>query len=71
MHDTHAWECIPYDGDMRTLLILTALGTVALAGDKEWAPGVKYTTDWKAAIKEAHSTGKILFIYNGWQRAKV
>ena len=56
---------------MRTLLILSTLGATALAGDKEWAPGISYTTDWKAAIKEARSTGKILFVYNGWQREKV
>ncbi len=43
----------------------------AFAGDKEWAKGVPYTTDWKDAIRQAHATGKILLIYNGWEREKI
>ena len=58
-------RCLP----LATLLFL---GTTAIAAEKkEWAPGVPYTTDWKAAIKQAHNTGKILVIYNGWQREKI
>ena len=34
----------------------------------EWADGVAYTTDWKAAIKAVQQSGKMLFIYNGWAR---
>ena len=34
----------------------------------EWADGVAYTTDWKEAIKAVQRTGKMLFIYNGWER---
>ena len=55
----------------RTLFSILALGAAALAGDKEWAKGVTFTTDWKAAIREARNTGKILFIYNGWERAGI
>ena len=36
--------------------------------DHQWAEGIPFTTDWDAAIKEAKQTGKILFIYNGWQK---
>jgi hypothetical protein len=78
--------CAPRTPVLRTLVlcaaaVLPALPAIpALAGgdkdkdkdkDKEWAEGVPYLTDWKAAIKEASNTGKILFIYNGWQREKV
>ena len=57
---------------MRTALLTLLLSATAWAADKkEWAPGVAYTTDWKSAIKEARNTGKILFIYNGWQREKI
>jgi hypothetical protein len=30
--------------------------------------GVAYTTDWKTAIKAVQQSGKMLFIYNGWER---
>ncbi len=53
------------------ILILAALAALAHAADKEWAEGVPFTTDWNAAIKEARTTGKLLFIYNGWERPDV
>jgi hypothetical protein len=34
----------------------------------EWVAGVAYTTDWKTAIKAVQQSGKMLFIYNGWER---
>jgi len=52
-------------------LALALLTAPALAGEKEWAKGVPYTTDWEDAIREAKSTGKILMIYNGWEREKI
>ena len=52
-------------------LAITLFAVPALAGGSEWVEGVPYRTDFKAAIKEARSTGKILLIYNGWQREKV
>ncbi|MHC4953596.1 MAG: hypothetical protein ACYTGZ_06880 [Planctomycetota bacterium] len=52
-------------------LALVLLALPANAGKTEWAKGVAYTTDFKQAIKEARTTGKILLIYNGWQREKV
>jgi hypothetical protein len=58
---------------MRTLILVT-LAALAYAGDKdkkEWAEDVPYGTDWEAAIKEARNTGKILFIYNGWERPDI
>ncbi len=54
-----------------TLAFVASVDTPTFAGDGEWAPGVSYTTDWKAAIKEARQTGKILLIYNGWERRKI
>ena len=58
---------------MRVLITLSLelLVVPAAAGEKEWVKGVPYTTDFKAAIKQAHATGKILLIYNGWQPEKV
>jgi hypothetical protein len=53
------------------LLALLALAGLAAAADKEWAQGVPFTTDWDAAIKEARNTGRILLIYNGWERPDV
>ena len=50
-------------------LLLVGLGTAR--ADDEWAKGVSYTTDWDKAIKLAKETGKMLFIYNGWEREKV
>ena len=32
-----------------------------------WAEGVPYVTDWDEAIKQAKTTGRLLFIYNGWK----
>ena len=62
-----------YRGGMRFRPLLPAalLAPLALAGDKEWGEKIPFTTDWKAAIKEATNTGRILFIYNGWERAGV
>ena len=34
----------------------------------QWVDGVAYTTDWKTAIKAVQQSGKMLFIYNGWER---
>ncbi len=34
----------------------------------EWTDGVAYTTDWKTAIKAVQQSGKMLLIYNGWER---
>jgi hypothetical protein len=56
---------------MRTALVCLALASAALAADKEWAKGVPFTTDWDKAIKEIKNTGKILLVYNGWEREKV
>lgn len=56
------------------ILILVALAALVHAGDKdgkEWAEGVPFGTDWDAAIKQARNTGKILFIYNGWERPDI
>ena len=57
---------------MRFLLCMLLLTAPTLSADKkEWAEGISYTTDWKAAIKEAKNTGKMILIYNGWQREKI
>jgi hypothetical protein len=55
------------------ILVLAALAALVRAGDnhKEWAEGVPFGTDWDAAIKQAKNTGRILFIYNGWERPDV
>jgi hypothetical protein len=58
---------------MRTTTIaLLALCSSSLAGEgKEWAKGIPFTTDWKEAIQEARNTGKVLFIYNGWEGERI
>ena len=53
------------------VLALALLAPAAPKKGQEWVKGVPYHTDFKAAIKEAHATGKLLLIYNGWQREKV
>lgn len=55
-------------------LLCLALACAALPAQKtkkEWAPGVPYHVDWDDAIKEARRTGKMLFIYNGWERGGI
>ena len=49
------------------LVALTATPIVAA----DWVDGVPYTTDWEAAIKQARESGKMIYIYNGWQKDKV
>ena len=56
---------------MRVMLPRLLLTLSGAAGETEWVKGVPYTTDFKAAIKQAHSSGKLLLIYNSWQREKV
>jgi len=61
-----------YTGGMIRHALPLLLAAAAFAGDKdEWAPEVPCTTEWKDAIREAKNTGRILFIYNGWQREKI
>ncbi len=47
------------------LLAITARPVVAA---DEWTKGVPYTTSWDDAITQCRETGRMLFIYNGWQR---
>jgi hypothetical protein len=59
---------------VRTLLLAALSAALAHAGDKdssEWAEGVPFVTDWDAAIKQAKNSGRILFIYNGWERPDI
>lgn len=59
------------------LVALAALAAVAnpvVAKDKtkgEWGKDIPYFTESEPAIKEAKATGKILLIYNGWERDKI
>jgi len=54
-------------GMLRTLSVVLGLSAAALAAGDEWAKGVPVLTDWDKAIKQARTTGRILFIYNGWK----
>lgn len=67
---------------MRTLRLAAAAAalavglaaTTSLAKDdkaQQWADGIPYTTDYEAAIKEARETGRMLLVYNGWEREKI
>ena len=37
----------------------------------EWAKGIPYTTDWDKAIKSVQGSGRLLFIYNGWEKPNI
>jgi hypothetical protein len=50
------------------LTALLAPSSSAQADAKGWAKEVPITTSWEDAIAECKATGKLLFIYNGWQR---
>ena len=56
---------------MRKTIAIALILAASAHADGEWAPGVKYTTDWKRAIAEARATGKMLMIYNGWQKSGI
>lgn len=68
---------------LRTLACATAVLSCLLAPDvlaqkrsenknaSEWVEGVAYTTDWKTAIKAVQQSGKMLFIYNGWEHKDI
>ncbi len=56
---------------LAALALMCAATTDAYAQKKksqEWVDGVTYTTDWDTAIKAVQQSGKMLFIYNGWER---
>ena len=61
-----------------TLALVGALAAAlpAVAKDKNdakhsWAAGIPFHTDFESAMKEVGETGKMLFIYNGWEREKI
>lgn len=47
---------------------LLPLASIGADEKKEWGKGVPYTTDFELAIRMARESGKMLFIYNGWER---
>ena len=50
------------------LALWASLGVGAAAAKQgEWASGVPYTTSWDEAIQQCRESGKMLFIYNGWE----
>lgn len=60
---------------MKTAALLALpvlLGAAApAAGPKEWAKDIPYVTDFDLAIRQVSESGKILFIYNGWEGDRV
>lgn len=52
------------------ILLTSASPALAKAGG-EWAKGVPYHVSYEDAIKEAKESGRILLIYNGWERAGI
>ena len=53
---------------------LAAAVQVAEAKDEkksQWSETVAFETDYEAAIKKARESGKMILIYNGWEREKV
>ena len=62
----------------RTLILASLLLGFALsaplaeAKDKqEWAEGIPYLTDYDDAIALAKESGRMLLIYNGWERPNI
>ncbi len=54
------------------LFALTILAiSTDLRADDEWGKGITIKTSWKEAIAECKATGKLLFIYNGWQNKNI
>lgn len=51
--------------------MLHALLALALALQSEWGKGVPVTNDWNAAIKQVQESGKMLVIYNGWEKPNI
>ncbi len=69
---------------MRSILAVVALGALALTATlgpadakdtkdskARWGDGVPFTTDYEAAIKQARESGKMLLVYNGWERPDI
>lgn len=48
-------------------------GPVEAKDDKkaQWGEGVPFLTEWDDAIKEVRESGKMLFVYNGWERPDI
>ena len=62
----------------RMLIVLGLLIGFALpapladAKDKqEWAEGIPYVTDYDEALAMAKESGRMLLIYNGWDRPNI
>lgn len=55
------------------LLIITALALCCAAPSfaEDEKPETYTTAGWQDAIDHARETGKLILIYNGWQKAKV
>ena len=53
------------------LVAIISSVAAAPARDDEWGKGITYTTKWDDAIKQARATGKMLLIYNGWERSGI
>lgn len=60
-------------------LFLAAVGLALLApgpqvsakGDQQWAEGIPYVTDYDEAIAMAKESGRMLLIYNGWEKPNI
>ena len=54
------------------LLGFATAAPLAEAKDKqEWAEGIPYVTDYDEAIAMAKESGRMLLIYNGWERPNI
>jgi hypothetical protein len=55
--------------------LMLFLGTAAPRADakdkQEWAEGIPYVTDYDEAIGMAKESGRMLLIYNGWEKPNI
>ncbi len=54
-----------------TLFLVTAAPRAEAKDEKEWVEGIPYVTDYDEAIGMAKESGRLLLIYNGWERPNI
>jgi len=54
-----------------TLFLATAAPRAEAKDKQEWAEGIPYVTDYDEAIGMAKESGRLLLIYNGWERPNI
>ena len=53
------------------LALVIAVPRAEAKDKQEWADGIPYVTDYDEAIGMAKESGRMLLIYNGWERPNI